>query len=392
MKHIKILRTIESFYPCISGPANQAFRISKELELRGIKSPVFTTFYKADGCERKEIIDGVTVFRFHILFRFMKYFFTPSMKKALFKENNENTDVIHAHSCRSYQTEIAYKIAKKTGKPFVINAHGSLTGYEDYLKGLAKMPYVCYDFFVGRKIIKDADAVIVNSKKEYLDAVNYGVDKKKLYIIPAGIDISLYKPVKKDKKYLTVLFVGRISRNRNLEPIIEAAALLNNDRKIKGCGKIRVIIVGGEVKSSDTSRAGYLDELKELAERKKVSNIVSFVGEKKGKELIKYYKIADIFVYTSLSENFGQTILEAAAAKLPIICTDVGIAPEIVENEKNGYLIRGRAEEIAEKIIKLAEPKKREEFGKKSLETAKRFEWSRIIKRYLDIYRRLLKK
>ncbi|MEA3230096.1 MAG: glycosyltransferase family 4 protein, partial [archaeon] len=329
---LTVLRTIESFYPFMSGPANQAYRISSELEKRGIKSPVLTTNYKAGKAPRHQKIKGVEVFRFPIRWGFMKYLITPSMRKKLSK-----FDIIHAHNHRSYQTAIAFKAAKKYGKPFIINTHGSLLGYDHYLKGLAKIPYVIYDLFGGKNLIKKADAVIVNSNEEYLDALRYGVKKSKIHLLPVGINVNDYSPLKKQKNTVKILFVGRISRNRNIEPIIRAAAILKNKKQKQ---KIIFTIVGGEAKSSDTSKSGYLAEMKLLTKNISVDDIVQFVGEKRGDELKKEYRTADIFVYTSDSENFGQTILEAGASGLPIICTPVGIAPELITDGKNGFLVK----------------------------------------------------
>jgi glycosyltransferase involved in cell wall biosynthesis len=379
---MKVIRTVESFYPYMSGVANQAYNLSKGLEGKGIRSPILTTNYMAEKSPKKEMLKGVEINRFLIKWKFMKYFYTPEMKNGF-----SSFDIVHAHNYRSYQTETAFKIAKKQGKPFVISTHGSLLGYDHFLKGIAKLPYIAYDLLRGKRIIKKTDAVIVNSKEEYQDAIRYGVQKDRLHILPVGIDVNEYTPLKKDENILKILFVGRISRNRNVEPIIKSASILKK-RRIP----CKVIIVGGEEKSSETSKTGYLDELKNLAKNMKVSDVVEFKGPKYGEELKKCYRTSDIFVYTSLSENFGQTMLEAAAAGLPLICTNVGIAPELIQEGKNGFIVKGEPKEIANKIVSLLSKDKREAFGKISRDIVqKKFDWDRIISEYIKIYQSLLK-
>ena len=104
-------------------------------------------------------------------------------------------------------------------------------------------------------------------------------------------------------------------------------------------------------------------------------------------------RTADVFLYTSLSENFGQTILEAGAAGLPMICTRVGIAPEIIKNGKNGFIVRGEPLEIADKIVELCDRKKRERFGRLTRDIVKKnFDWESIINKYAAIYKAVLKK
>ena len=376
---MKVIRTIESFYPYVTGPANQAFNISKGLYKKGIKSPIFTTDFNAGNAKEQEYFDDVLVKRFKVTRRIMKYCFTPEMKKAL---ENENFDIIHSHNYRSYQSSLGYKIAKKNKKPFVINTHGNLLAYKNFKMGLAsRMPYYVYDLITLKKVVKKADMVIAATGQEYKEALKFGIKKENLATIPVGINIDEYEPVKKDSSMLNLLFVGRISRNRNLEPIIKAMAMLKNEN-------IKLTIVGGEAKSSDTSKAGYLDELKSLA---KGLNI-NFAGPKYGKELISYYKKSDIFVYTSFYENFGQTMLEAGAAGLPIISTKTGIANDIVKDNKTGFIVGPKdSEAIASYIKELTDKNKRELFGKRIREIIKKnFDWDTIIEKYIEIYKEII--
>jgi len=219
--------------------------------------------------------------------------------------------------------------------------------------------------------------VIAATEQEYKEALKFGIKKEKLTTIPVGINIKDYEPIKKDYLMLNLLFVGRISRNRNLEPIIKAMKILNKEN-------IKLTIVGGEAKSSDTSKTGYVDELKLLA---KGLNI-NFAGPKYGKELINYYKKADIFVYTSFYENFGQTMLEAGASGLPIISTKTGIANDIVKDNKTGFIVGPKdPEAIASYIKELSDKNKREIFGKKIREIIKKnFDWDNIIEKYIEVY------
>jgi len=265
---MRVIRTIESFYPYVTGPANQAFNISKGLHKKGIESPIFTTDFNAGNAKEQEYFDDVLVKRFKVKKRIMKYCFTPEMKKAL---ENENFDIIHSHNYRSYQSSLGYKMAKNMKKPFVINTHGNLLAYKNFNMGLiSRLPYYLYDLITLKKIVKKADIVVAATKQEYKEALEFGVKKENLRTIPVGINIKDYEPAKKDSSVINLLFVGRIARNRNLEPIIKAMKLLKD---------VKLTIVGGEAKSSETSKTGYVDELKNLA---KGLNI-EFTGPKYGK-------------------------------------------------------------------------------------------------------------
>ncbi|MBS3137433.1 glycosyltransferase family 4 protein [Candidatus Woesearchaeota archaeon] len=395
---MKVARVIETFLPNITGPVNQAYKISLELEKKNISSPVFTTYYNVKNVPDEEFINLVSVKRLAYA-RIMQYCISPGLGKALEESNaKKKIDIIHAHTYRSYQTEQGYQFAKKHKIPFVLSTHGSLLGYDKFLKNkLVKMPYLVYDSLKRKLPAIDADAVVVNSKSEYEDAIKFGVDKKKIHIIPVGIDTSLYEKTaeekliqKKDKNKISLLSVARISRNRNLELLIKAVKILKEKYPNKN---IELNIIGKEIVNSGTDRTGYIGELKKLSKMLGVDERISFRGEMKGDDLIRYYKNADIFVYTSLYENFGQPFLEAAAAGLPIISTHVGIALEIIKEGETGYFIEYNTKDVCDKIALLFNRKKREEFGKKlQMIVKQKYDWNIIIKKYCALYNSLLNK
>jgi len=245
------------------------------------------------------------------------------------------------------------------------------------------LPYRIYDVGTFKTVLRMADAIVVSSKNEYAEALEFGVDKKKIYPIPAGIDISDYEPHQgKSNEVLNLLFVGRIARDRHLEPIIRALRYLD---------KVKLTIVGGEEKRSSLSPGGYLSELKTLVDELGVEAHIIFVGRKYGTALTSYYQAADVFVYTSLYENLGQTLLEAAASSLPIISTPVGVAPEIVIDGETGFLVGDDPRMISERIRELGDAFTRKEFGARIKEIVKeKFAWSNIIDQYVEIYQHLL--
>ncbi len=114
---MKVIRTIESFYPKVHGPANQAFKISSELEKKNISCPVYTTFFDVKNVSFKEKINKVKIRRFKDNIRLFKYIYSPSMKKRLKRENKSNKfDIIHGHCYRSYQSDIGFKVVNNIKK------------------------------------------------------------------------------------------------------------------------------------------------------------------------------------------------------------------------------------------------------------------------------------
>ncbi len=380
---MRIIRTIESFYPYISGPANQAFMISSLLGKRGIESPIFTTDYMAGKSPKEETMENVAVRRFGISMRFMKYFYSPGFRDAL---RREKFDIIHAHNYRSYETDAAYRLAKKRDKPFVLHAHGSLLGYRFITEGISRMPYTTYDFLSRKKPAMNADAIIVSSAQEMKEALDFGIPEEKLHNIPMGIDMKkYYRPKEQEGDALRLLFVGRISRDRNLLPVLRALRLLQ-EKDPDNAKEIELSIVGGAAKRSSAEKDGYLDSLKDFAARNKLN--VKFLGELKGQALVDEYRKAGAFIYTSLWENFGQSLLEAGATGLPIISTPVGIASDIVLENKTGYIVDFNDEkQIADKIERLKDRRVRLILGRNMASIIKKgFSWDDIIMEYEKVY------
>jgi len=380
---MNILRTIETFYPYVTGPTNQAFRISWELEQRGFHSPILTTYCDVDkNLPHSEYYRGVEVFRYRNQFRVMRYCISLGMIKGF-----RDFDLIHSHNYRNFQADLGLFFSKLKKKPFILSTHGSLLGYKRYLEGrFARLPYALYDLLTFKLTAKKADLMVVSTQVEYEDAIEFGIKEKNLRMVPVGIDAEKYEGTGSNKKIdsVTLLFVGRIARNRRVENVIRALKEIND--------RVRLVVVGSEEKTSSVSRGEYLEELTALVKKLGVERRVQFVGPKFGDALVEWYRSADIFVYTSKYESFGQPLLEAAAAGLPIISTLVGVARELIRNGETGYLIEfDNPLMLAESIKALLNEQVRSKCGKRIKELVKKnFSWDGIIDKYVKIYRGLI--
>ena len=121
------------------------------------------------------------------------------------------------------------------------------------------MPYHLYDAITLKTSAKKAQAIIVSSKLEYEDALEFGIDKEKIHIIPMGVDVEPTEKTRSESEQLQILFVGRIARVRRIEILLQAVSKLNIP--------YHLTIVGGEEKTSSVTRTGYLNELKQLTKQ-----------------------------------------------------------------------------------------------------------------------------
>ncbi len=244
------------------------------------------------------------------------------------------------------------------------------------------MPYQIYDLLTLKTSAKRADAIVVSSEMEFEDAVEFGIAREKIHVIPMGVDIPEALSLKEqgENSPLKILFIGRIARVRRVELILQAVQKLSIP--------FTVTIVGGEEKTSSLSKTGYLNELKNLCEDLGVSENVTFTGPKSPEELPSYYRTADVFVYPSLYENFAQPILEAASYGVPVIATPIGIAKEIIADGETGFLVAADPSALCHALGQLADSSFRNSLGAKLQETVRnKFAWDRIMNQYMELYR-----
>lgn len=121
-----------------------------------------------------------------------------------------------------------------------------------------------------------------------------------------------------------------------------------------------------------------------------VCNKVTFLGKQEAIEEI--LSICDLFILPSERESFGLSALEAMACEVPVISSNAGGLPEVIENGVNGFLSDvGDVEDMAKNALYILEDEQRfTTFRKNSLEKAKEFDLNKIIKDYISLYQSVL--
>jgi glycosyltransferase involved in cell wall biosynthesis len=178
------------------------------------------------------------------------------------------------------------------------------------------------------------------------EKVNYS----KISRIPNGINCSVdYNPVLCDRlkvrtdlgleeKDLAVFFIGRLSSEKKPDSFLRAAKII-----INRSDDIKFYVVGD----------GPLRKFVEVFIRKEGGRNIRYLGYQPS--VAKYLSAADIFVLPSLIEGFPLSVLEAMAMETVVIASNVGALKEIIEDEKEGFIVKpGSAKEISEVILKLS--------------------------------------
>lgn len=218
------------------------------------------------------------------------------------------------------------------------------------------------------------DTVFVNSE-EYRDSwIKRGFEPEKLKIFPRGLDTQLFHPTRRNPAFfekfgskngqVRLLYVGRVSKEKDLDLLAEAY------RRLRAEGlSIQLCIVGHGPYSKEFS-----ESLPEAL----------FTGYLKGEELAGAYASADIFVFPSTTDTFGNVIIEAQASGVPVIVSDSGGPKELVENERNGLITKSHDVEDLTRAIRelIADPERRKEMGNLARESVIDRTWPNAFRRF----------
>jgi glycosyltransferase involved in cell wall biosynthesis len=163
--------------------------------------------------------------------------------------------------------------------------------------------------------------------------INNGFDAPKIRVLPRGVNLNDFNPEKRRADFwadynlnggFKFLYAGRVSREKNLDNMIEGFLKL-----LKEQPETDLVIVGD---------GPYCDELRKRYPHKRIA----FTGFLHGNDLQTAYASADAFVFPSMTDTFGNAVLEAHASGLPAIVSDQGGPQEIVKSHDSGLVIDAR--------------------------------------------------
>lgn len=238
-------------------------------------------------------------------------------------------------------------------------------------------------------IARAADRIICASEAERELLVNgYGLDEKRISVIPCGVDIDLFRPLDQGRVRQRlglpldepiVLFVGRIEPLKGIDTLLRAVAQIK--------AHLRLLIVGGD--EQDAARKATLFA---LAQELGIADRVEFVDAVGHDRLPLFYNAADVCVVPSHYESFGLVALEAMACGVPVVASRVGGLRDTVRDGETGYLVPWSCPEpFAERLeLVLGNKGLRRSLGLIARSAVERFRWSDVACRVEEIYHQLV--
>ena len=285
-------------------------------------------------------------------------------------------DIIHVQGIGKYYS---FPILKECSNPVILTVHGIIHQESKSWRGLLGK----YRGYVGRYLEKN----ILNRAK-YLIAVSPYV-KRTIAPMTAG-DISviynsldeIFFSINKNEVPNRILFVGGIEERKGLHVLIDAIAAIKQT-----IPAIKLHIVGG------IRKASYYNDLLNQIVNLGLQDSIVFKNHLSNSELMQEYSEAALFVLPSKEESLGVVLLEAMATGTPIVASNIGGIPDIIEDGQNGYLVNyGDSQAMASSIIKLlSDDKLRGEMGAKGKEMAKNYVPHKIAMEHLSLYKRVFR-
>jgi glycosyltransferase involved in cell wall biosynthesis/predicted metal-dependent phosphoesterase TrpH len=191
-----------------------------------------------------------------------------------------------------------------------------------------------------------------------------------------GVDIARFSPDKRDASAmpgeLSVFYAGRLTREKGADLLADAfLAARERDPRLHLC------LAGGGPE--------------EDALRERLGEHASFLGWLEGEALARAYASADLFLFASRTDTFGQVLLEAQASGLPVVAVAEGGPCSIVEDGATGRLCPPDARALADAVVELAAaPLLRERLAQRALDAVRERTWERALGRLAEGYRRAL--
>ena len=257
----------------------------------------------------------------------------------------ERIDVVHTHSHSSaYLMRVVRKVSGQSWRHVVHDHHGPVESS-------------WINRTLDRLLLRRVDAYVAVSQRLLAYGRNsIGLPEERCRFLPNGIEVPPAETSRPGRGF-TVVQVGRFSPDKDQSTALKAAA-----RARESVPGLEWLMIG---RTTGEARA-YADACREEATRLGLDGAVAFTGEQE--DVGPFLHRADVAVLTSRAEGLPVSLLEAMAASLPVVVTDVGACRALVEGSGGGIVApAGDAEALAQAVVAFArDPARRIEAGRRN--------------------------
>lgn len=264
----------------------------------------------------EEVYEGFKIIRVKSIFGDKLYGFHPELFPFINKYYKcLKPDIIHVHGYHTLFSPELIILFKKIypDVPLIFSPHFGISSHNTFG---GKYLWTLYNKLIGNKIIKTSNLILAASNFEAKNLYSFMHSPcNKIIIIPHGVDIIDLSRVDRERDRINLLYAGYLLELKGVQYVIESLHELVYNKGFK----VQLTIVG---------KGPYEYNLKKLAYELNVNDFINWVGFIPSNNLVEYYKDADIFLFTSKSENYGIVVGEALAFGTPVIVTKI---PALIE-------------------------------------------------------------
>jgi glycosyltransferase involved in cell wall biosynthesis len=357
----QIIQVVSYYPPHLGGMENAVEKMAEGFADKGYSVSVYTS---DRGYSRK----GTTYSkpRVHYL-KSIEFAHTPIIFTLFFRLLAlPRHSLIHVHVAQAFSPEIVFLISKLKRIQYIahiwldVDASGPL--------GFLLEPYK--KLFL-KSVLKSAAKIICQTEVQKSQiACKYALPLESIAVVPNGVAEAYFVGKKTSQNPVPhLLFVGRLSAQKNVSLLIEAISHMQTS--------VFLDIVGeGELR----------ENIEATIQRFNLHN-VHLHGQKKERELIEFYQSADIFVLPSLKEGLSLALLEALAAGLPVVASDLPEMRQILG--ECGVLIQNPSATNYAKALDalISNTCKMQEMSTLAVQKARFYSWEHVLHSLEDVYK-----
>lgn len=232
--------------------------------------------------------------------------------KAYFVMRQKQIDILHAHT--GWAILYAHVLARLTRTPLIATPHGDPYGYYDYsFRQVLPYTFVKLVKLIAKYVFPKTDALVLFTHQDHSKVIAHtGVRFENVRLIPTGVEIPPSpRDLDRSSTALRVLYVGRLTASKGVDALLLSLKHLS----LEDLTRVQVDIVGsGEDEGM----------LRQLCTKHKLDKFVTFHGFIEHRQIWRFYRAADVFLFPSMVEGFSLALLEAMSYGLACVVNDYG--------------------------------------------------------------------